>query len=106
MDYVQLEKDVKRAFSNIDHCNEQVDIANDKLNLVRVDIKDVLVLLKGNPHNSTDLGVLGRLTSSEKRIEKLEKFKDRVIWVIVGMALTSGYGISEIVRRVSEYIKH
>ena len=32
----------------------------------------------------------------QKRIEKLEKWKDRIIWILVGLALPTGYGIAGI----------
>lgn len=100
MDYVQLEKDVKSLNRGLDHCNEQIDIANDKIVAVGKDVSDILHLLKGNPHNRQDNGFIGMVLENRARLDKLEKFKDRVIWIIVGMSLTSGYGLSEIIRRI------
>jgi len=100
MDYVQLEKDVKTLFRSLDHCNEQVDKANDKIGLVNKHVEEILNLLKGSSLNKQDVGFIGMVLDIKKRLEKLERFKDKVIWVIVGMSLTSGYAISEIISRL------
>lgn len=100
MDYVQLEKDMKTVFRNIDHCNEQVDVANDKIDRVAQEVSDILALLQGSTLNKQDVGFIGMVLENRRRLEKLEKFKDRVIWIIIGMSLTSGYAISDIISRL------
>lgn len=73
---------------------------------VRTDVKAILYLLTGTEYDTTQ-GLLHRfeyeklksvtlLERMEKRVEKLEKWKDKVIWAGLGMALPAGYGIIDL----------
>jgi predicted nucleotidyltransferase len=93
----QLEKDVKTLFRSVDQCTEKVDKINDKLEKVDDDVRELLNLIKGHPMNRHDFGFIGLVLDNKKKIEKLERFKDRIIWIVVGMSTASGYGISSFV---------
>jgi len=36
----------------------------------------------------------------EQRVAKLERWKDRIVWSLVGMALPAGYGIVDILHTI------
>lgn len=76
---------------------------------VRTDVKAILYLLTGTEYDTTQ-GLLHRFENEkikslttiekmEKRIDKLEKWKDRIIWSGLGMALPAGYGIVDILHQ-------
>jgi hypothetical protein len=54
--------------------------------------------LKGNELDKDDKGLVGRVNSTEERLKSLEKFRDRAIYIGIGMGLPAGIGAWEIVR--------
>jgi hypothetical protein len=88
-----------------DHINQ---LSKD-LEEVMGDVKSILYILTGTEHDSTT-GLLNRFAEQkieaatkiqilEKRVDKLEKWKDRIIWAGLGMALPAGYGIVDIIHQ-------
>lgn len=99
----RLERDVKSLYGRIDLCMEKVDKVQDSTEALNDDLKEVLHLLKGNPLNEKDNGIVGTVIESKAKIEKLEKFKDKVIYVLIGASLTAGYALSDI---INKFLKH
>ena len=86
---MELEKKV----SDIDH----------KVSGIDQNVTTILHLLTGT-HLDKNQGLLFEFNEErernillEKRVTKLEKWRDRIIWMMVGMALPTGYGIAGIV---------
>lgn len=68
-------------------------------------VTSVITLLKGSEFDS-DTGMIATMKAQEKeiellnkRVDKLEKWRDRGIAAALGMALPSGYGIFEIIKQ-------
>jgi hypothetical protein len=81
----------------------QEDIEEIKLNLrqFKKSQEDLLNLLKGNPYNPKDTGVLGTVHATTEKVELLTKWKDRVTYVAIGASLVSvpaGWGIVETIK--------
>lgn len=75
---------------------KQVREVNDK-------VSRILIMLIGNEYDKDDKGFIGQVNHLEKRVEVLEKWKDRAIWVFIGMGIPSGVGIWQL---LNEIFKH
>jgi uncharacterized protein YydD (DUF2326 family) len=89
----------------------QIQENNVKLATLIDQNKSIMDLLKGNPLNANDRGMLGEIQklhekddAIEKRITKLEKFKDRMVYVGAGMGLVGGWGITDLLGKI--FSKH
>lgn len=61
---------------------------------------EMLALLRGQPINPEDRGLIGKVNSHSKRILSLERFKDRGIYIVVGISIGAGYGIGTLVLKL------
>lgn len=50
----------------------------------------VLQLLQGNHLDKSDTGQIGKINDLVKRVTKLERLKDKVLWVAVGCGVVTG----------------
>jgi predicted nuclease with TOPRIM domain len=69
-------------------------------------VTSILHLLIGSEFNS-EMGMIATVKSLEKeneslnkRVDKLEKWRDRFIWVCVGMGIPGTYGTLELVKKI------
>lgn len=76
------------------------DGAQEKLISVEEKVSTILDLLQGNRLNKNDKGLVGTVEEHDKRITTLEKWKDRLVWTVVGLALPSSVGIVEILKKI------
>lgn len=67
-------------------------------------VDQVLELLQGSPLDDNDTGLVGTVNNVLKRVEKLEKIKDKALWVLLGMAAPAGWGITRILSAIAEAI--
>lgn len=89
-----------------DALKKQVNDVNNKVADVNSKVTDILHLLKGNDLDKEGSMVI-RLKEQEQdiqavndRVEKLEKWKDRIVWMIAGMSIPAGYGVVEIITAI------
>lgn len=80
---------IKDTVSNM---NESVDL--------------IVLLLQGNKMNKDDGGMIGQQTDMKKRIERLEKFKDRMLWVLVTAAGITGLNLVNLIDLVVKAFQH
>lgn len=73
---------------------------------IEKDLTKVLDLLGGNGIDKNDKGVVGSVNDLDDRLSKLEKFKDRILWVGIGMGIPSSIGILKILEIIFETFKH
>lgn len=67
----------------------------------------ILLLLQGNELDENDNGLIGRIVEMDARLRKLESLKNKLIYIIMGMAFAGGYGITELFGKIAESIvKH
>lgn len=67
-------------------------------------VTEIYQILIGHQHDEA-MGLLYWKKESEKRILKLEKFRDKLIWIAVGMSIPTGLGIFKIVQIIVQYVK-
>jgi hypothetical protein len=77
--------------------NEQVE---EKLISVERKVSTILDLIAGNNLNKDDKGIVGKVVSHDDRLDDLEKWRDRLVWTVIGMGLPASVGIWEILRKI------
>jgi hypothetical protein len=77
--------------------NEQVE---EKLVSVERKVSTILDLIAGNNLNKDDKGIVGKVVSHDDRLDDLEKWRDRLVWTVIGMGLPASVGIWEILRKI------
>lgn len=100
MDYVQLEKDVKGLHARADICNDRLDKLDLQVIEMNKKVDKILALLIGNDLDKSDVGFIGVAIENKKRIGRLEMFKNRFVWILIGVSLGAGYGLREFVKNV------
>lgn len=70
-----------------------MDQPNKELHEISKNVSDILSLLRGNHLDKNDKGLTGMVDDHDDRLTKLEKFKDRATWMIIGMAAPASWGI-------------
>jgi hypothetical protein len=63
-------------------------------------VDNILAILRGNELDKDDKGMIGNVDALGKRVTKLEKWNDRTIWIMVGMAAPASWGTLEILHIV------
>jgi hypothetical protein len=63
-------------------------------------LDEVLSLLRGNILDKSDMGFIGSVNDLEKRVSTLEKWKDRIVWMVIGMGIPASVGIVEILKKL------
>lgn len=79
--------------NSIQHLENQVKGVDTK-------VGQILQLLKGNELDKDDKGMIGTQNNHEKRIEVLEKLKDRVVWFLIGLSFFAGWGILDLLQKL------
>lgn len=66
-------------------------------------VDQILDILVGNGLTE-EKGLVGKVDEVDERIKKLEKFKDKALWILMGMALPGGVGVAKILGAIAEAI--
>jgi len=72
---------------------------------LKENVHAILALLRGNEIDKDDKGHLGIVNDHENRISKLEKLKDKAIYILIGMSIPAGFGIANIIGWIVEHFK-
>ena len=76
----------------------------EELRKVNEQLNSILVLLKGHELDSSN-GLLHRLFCMEEKLEKLDRLKDRVTYVLIGCSIPAGWGIIDIANRLLQAVR-
>lgn len=90
----------------IDDVETMIGNTNTTVNSMNDNVKKMVILLQGNDFDKNDHGMIGKHTEMEKRLERLEKFKDRAIWVLVTAAAITGLNIFQLIDLIIKAFKH
>ncbi len=69
-------------------------------------VDKIIGLLQGNELDPNDDGLVGAINDLSKRLVKLEKLKDKIFYVVVGMSLPAGYGITKLIADFGNKVFH
>lgn len=72
----------------------------DKVDEIGNKVSSILSLLQGNKLDKNDNGVIGTVDDLHERVTNLEKWKDRIVWMVIGMGLPASVGIMEILKKI------
>lgn len=105
-DLTRLEREMKILHGHVDNCMEKVDIGNDiarqtQLNLAETNksVDKIIELLTGNALDENDNGAIGKIRTLEIRVNKLEKKIDKFSYILVGLSLSTGWALSDIITK-------
>lgn len=82
----------------VDALQRELRAVNDKLN-------SIITLLNGHELDTDSGGLVHKVNSIESRIFDVERFKDRITYVALGMAIPASWGIIDIVSKVILAVK-
>lgn len=82
--------------SNLSHIEDKITKMSDGVDTVIDNQKKISGWLIGDDDNELNIGVLAELVRVKQRLDKLEKWKDRVVYIIIGMSIVSGIGVARI----------
>jgi hypothetical protein len=68
-------------------------------------ITKILSLLQGNDLDKDDKGLVGTVNDIDKRVKTLEKWKDRIVWLLIGLSIPAGVGFSQFFAWVGTFVK-
>lgn len=80
-----FQKEIHRMQTDMQEMNGKVD--------------KILHVLTGNPIDKNDGGMVGNMHKLEQRVTKLEKWKDRVVYMLIGASFGAGWTISDILQK-------
>lgn len=86
--------------------NERIDGVENKIENIDKNVNLMVILLRGNQFDSNDKGMIGKQSDQDKRIERLEKFKDKAIWFLVGAGVIGGLNLVQIIDAVRKAFAH
>ena len=72
----------------------------DKVDEIGNKVSSILSLLQGNKLDKNDNGVIGTVDDLHDRVTKLEKWRDRIVWMVIGMGLPASVGVIEILKKI------
>lgn len=105
-DLTRLEREMKILHGHVDNCMEKVDIGNDiarqtQLNLAETNksVDKIIELLTGNALDENDNGAIGKIRILESKVAKLEKKIDKFSYILVGLSLSTGWALSDIITK-------
>lgn len=62
-------------------------------------VDKIIDILSGNELDKNDSGVVGDVRQLKARVTKLERWKDRVVYVLIGASFGAGWTISDILQK-------
>lgn len=88
------------AFLNPALKSAQMNIQMTEVDELKKKLDEVLSLLRGNTLDKNDQGFIGIVDDLHKRVTSLEKWKDRIVWMVIGMGLPASVGVIEILKKI------
>lgn len=85
--------------------NERIDGVEDRLGEIHKNVNLMVILLRGNEFDKSDGGMIGDQNEMKRRLERLERFKDKMTWVFVGAGLVTGLNLVQLVDLIVSAIK-
>lgn len=82
------------------HLEEKISCVEEKVDTVGRNVNEIKMLLQGNPFDRTDNGMIGEVADLRKRLTRLERLKDRFIYIGLGLSAGCGYAISDVVVKI------
>ncbi len=77
--------------------NTEISYIKREVNILNSKVDRLLELIRGNDLDVNDLGILGIVNSNKNKIEKLEKLKDKFVWILIGMSMPTSFGILQVI---------
>ena len=89
-----MENDIKQ----METLKKELQQVNEKLN-------SIITLLNGHELDNEAGGMVQRVHLIDNRLNRLESFKDRVIYVCIGASIPASWGIIDIIGKVISAVR-
>lgn len=87
-----------QLMSELQQVHDEIAEVKFTLEGIQGNVESIKNLLTGNPLDKTDGGMIGRVIKLEEQVKQLEAFKNRAIWVAIGLAMGAGYSLDKILQ--------
>ena len=91
---------------------ERIDTVEDKIETIKTQVEQMhsnvnlmVILLRGNEFDKQDDGMIGEQNDLKRRLERLEKFKDRMFWVMITAAGVTGLNLFQLLDMIIQAFK-
>lgn len=89
----------------IDGVQNMIGSTNKTVHSMNESVKKMVILLQGNDFDKNDNGMIGEVTELRERVARLEKFKDRMFWVVVTACTILGISLPSFVQYIIKAFK-
>lgn len=91
--------------TDLEMVQERINGVESKVNKIDRNVDLMVILLRGNEFDKSDGGMIGDQNELKRRVDRLEKFKDRMFWVLVTAAGITGLNLVQVIDMVIQAIK-
>lgn len=78
---------------------EELEQLQDVMSEVNIKVTGIMAFLRGNELDREDKGLVGKVNDHEKRIKKIEKQRDVVMYFLAFTSLPTGIGVWELLQK-------
>lgn len=83
----------------MDNGNEIVPLKSE-ITKLNQKVDKIIDILSGNEYDKNDSGLVGDVRQLKIRVAKLERWKDRVIYILIGASFVAGWTIPDILSKI------
>lgn len=71
-----------------------------QISVMSGDVHDIKNIITGHPLIKEDKGYVGFSQENRSRIERLEKFNSKMIYLLVGLSFGTGWAVSDLIVKI------
>jgi ElaB/YqjD/DUF883 family membrane-anchored ribosome-binding protein len=78
---------------------KEIHQMQNEIRQVNSKVDKILDVVSGNALDKNDQGIMGDVRNLKARVAKLERWKDRVIYALIGVSFGAGWTISDLLQK-------
>lgn len=82
----------------MEHQNEIVQVKTE-MSKLNGKVDKIIDILSGNEYDRNDNGIVGDVRQLKMRVAKLERWKDRVVYALIGASFGAGWTLSDLLQK-------
>lgn len=91
--------------TELEMIHQRIDGVETTVENINKNVNLMVILLRGNEFDKSDGGMIGDNNDMKRRLERLEKFKDKMIWVLTGAGVVTGLNLVQLIDMVITALK-
>lgn len=84
----------------MDNNTAEIHQMKNEMSQLNKKVDKIIDILSGNEYDKNDNGVVGDVRQLKIRVAKLERWKDRVIYILIGASFVAGWTIPDILQKI------